>query len=58
MTKGTPSKGRHSKGKTHIICRRCGEHTYHKSKKVCSSCGFGKTSKTRKYNWNKKNSKD
>ncbi|MBW3014841.1 50S ribosomal protein L37e [Candidatus Woesearchaeota archaeon] len=53
--KGTYSKGRHSKGKTHIRCRRCGKHTYHVRKKVCSSCGYGDSSKMRKYNWNKKN---
>jgi len=53
MTKGTPSKGKMSRGKTHIVCRRCGKRTYHKSKKECSSCGYGKTSKMRNYNWSK-----
>ncbi len=51
MTKGTASKGKHSRGKSHIICRRCGEHSYHKKKKVCASCGFGKTPKMRSYSW-------
>jgi len=46
--KGTASKGKNSKGKTHIICRRCGEHTFHASRKICSSCGFGKTAKLKK----------
>ena len=54
MTKGTPSRGRHSKGKTHIICRRCGNHSYHVRKKECAKCGYGKSSKTRKYSWQKK----
>ncbi len=51
MGKGTAARGAMNKDKTHIICRRCGGHTYHASKKVCSSCGFGKTSKIRGYNW-------
>ena len=39
MTKGTPSR---RGGKiVHIICRRCGRHSYHRQKGVCSSCGFG-----------------
>jgi len=54
MGKGTPSMGKHSRGKTHIICRRCGKHTYHKSKKVCSSCGYGRSAKLRSYSWQKK----
>jgi len=54
MTKGTPSKGKKSKKKTHIRCRRCGLPTFHASKKRCSSCGFGSTSKKRKYSWQKK----
>ncbi|MDP2750031.1 MAG: 50S ribosomal protein L37e [Nanoarchaeota archaeon] len=53
MTKGTASQGKNSKGKSHIICRRCGKHAYHTRKKVCSSCGFGKSSKLRSYNWQK-----
>jgi len=54
MSKGTAAKGKKSKGKTHIHCRRCGKRTYHKARKVCSSCGFGKSSKLRSYNWQKK----
>jgi large subunit ribosomal protein L37e len=49
MTKGTPSKGKHSGKKTHIICRRCGKLTYHASHKVCSSCGYGNSAKRRKH---------
>ena len=48
MSKGTPSRGKHSGKKTHIKCRRCGETTYHKSKKVCSSCGYGNSTRIRK----------
>ena len=49
MAKGTPSKGKQSGKKTHIICRRCGKLTYHASHKVCSSCGYGKTAKMREH---------
>ncbi|MCD6547514.1 MAG: 50S ribosomal protein L37e [Nanoarchaeota archaeon] len=54
MTKGTPSMGKRSKGKSHIICRRCGKRSYHVTKKVCASCGYGKSSKLRNYSWAKK----
>ncbi|MBI5061221.1 MAG: 50S ribosomal protein L37e [Candidatus Aenigmarchaeota archaeon] len=39
MSKGTPSFGKHNK-KTHIRCRRCGRHSYHKQKRSCSACGY------------------
>ncbi|MFA5406562.1 MAG: 50S ribosomal protein L37e [Candidatus Nanoarchaeia archaeon] len=54
MTKGTPSKGKKSKGKSHIMCRRCGKPSFHASHNVCASCGYGKTSKIRSYAWAKK----
>ena len=55
--KGTAAHGK--KGKIlHIACRRCGSKSYHKKTGECSSCGFGKSSKLRKYNWNKKNEKN
>jgi len=54
MAKGTASMGKKSGKKTHIICRRCGRHTYHKRKKKCASCGYGKTSKVRTYKWQTK----
>ncbi|MBW2971265.1 50S ribosomal protein L37e [Candidatus Woesearchaeota archaeon] len=54
MVKGTPSKGKLSRSKTHIVCRRCGKRTYHKTRKICASCGYGKTAKLRNYNWSKK----
>ncbi|MEA3378949.1 MAG: 50S ribosomal protein L37e [Nanoarchaeota archaeon] len=49
------AKGKKSGKRDHIRCRRCGKTSYHKSKGVCSSCGYGKSSKLRKFNWNKKN---
>ncbi|MBI4983443.1 50S ribosomal protein L37e [Candidatus Woesearchaeota archaeon] len=57
MTKGTPSMGKKSGKKTHIRCRRCGNHSYHIRKKRCASCGYGAGPKLRKYKWNKKNAK-
>lgn len=48
---GTGSKGFHSRGKNHIMCRRCGRHSYHASSGICSSCGYGKSSKLRKFAW-------
>ncbi len=43
--KGTTSFGRRNRGKTHVVCRRCGRHSYNIRKKFCSSCGYGKTQK-------------
>lgn len=54
MVKGTPSQGKKGKAKLHIRCRRCGRASYHKKKRVCSHCGYGKSTKLRRYNWNKK----
>ncbi|MFH1971892.1 MAG: 50S ribosomal protein L37e [archaeon] len=53
MTKGTASMGKKSGKDVHIRCRRCGKPSYHKINRICSSCGYGKTSKLRKYNWQK-----
>jgi large subunit ribosomal protein L37e len=51
MTKGTPSR---RGGKiVHVICRRCGKHSYHRQKRVCASCGFGDTARRRGYDWAK-----
>lgn len=47
--KGTPSMGKRSGKKSHIYCRRCGQHSYHVRKKTCSSCGFGNSAKLRKF---------
>ncbi len=54
MVKGTPSLGKRGKAKLHFRCRRCGNASFHKKKGVCSYCGYGKTSKIRKYSWQKK----
>jgi len=54
MTKGTHSMGKKSGKKTHIRCRRCGKHSYHIREKRCSYCGYGKSSRLRKYAWQKK----
>ncbi|MGM5483929.1 MAG: 50S ribosomal protein L37e [Nanobdellota archaeon] len=54
MGTGTASLGRKNKGTNHIMCRRCGNRSFHKSAKVCSNCGFGKSSKIKKFKWNKK----
>lgn len=48
--------GMKSGKKSHIICRRCGGHSYHARKKVCSSCGYGNSAKRRKYSWQSKTS--
>ncbi len=47
--------GKKSGKTTHLRCRRCGEHTFHKKKKRCASCGYGDSSKTRTYSWKKDN---
>ncbi|HDS58943.1 MAG TPA: 50S ribosomal protein L37e [Thermoplasmatales archaeon] len=49
MTKGTPSKS--GGGKTHIVCRRCGNRAFNVHDKVCASCGFGKSKRLREYSW-------
>lgn len=54
MGTGTPSFGRKSGKKTHIMCRRCGFRSYHASKKRCAKCGFGVSARIRKYNWSNK----
>jgi len=50
MPKGTPSFGKKQK-KTHVLCRRCGRHSFHVNKKQCSACGFGISKKIRKFSW-------
>jgi large subunit ribosomal protein L37e len=55
MTKGTASMGKKSGKRRYITrCRRCGKNSYGVRKKTCSSCGYGKSSKMRKYSWQKK----
>ncbi|MCJ2520782.1 MAG: 50S ribosomal protein L37e [Candidatus Thermoplasmatota archaeon] len=53
MSKGTPSMGKRSKGKSHIICRRCGRHSFSISRGRCSHCGYSASSKLRNYGWAK-----
>ena len=52
MSKGTAAQGKRQK-QTHLICRKCGRHSYHMRKKRCASCGFGVSAKNREYNWSK-----
>jgi large subunit ribosomal protein L37e len=54
MAKGTPSMGKKSGKKTHIPCRRCGNHSYHARKKRCASCGYGVSASKRSFSWQKK----
>lgn len=53
MSKGTPSMGKRSKGKSHIVCRRCGRHSFSISNHSCSHCGYLASEKMRRYNWAK-----
>ncbi len=51
MGKGTPAQ---RGGKiVHIICRRCGKHSYHRQHRACASCGFGVSARRRGYHWAK-----
>lgn len=43
--------GQHTKGKSHIYCRRCGKHAYHKIRNICAKCGYGKSTRMRSYSW-------
>eukprot|EP01133_Synstelium_polycarpum_P002536 gene2536-2905_t len=52
MTKGTYSFGRRHT-KSHTLCRRCGNRSYHIQKHTCSGCGYP-AAKTRSYNWSVK----
>lgn len=54
MVKGTTSMGQHSRGKTHIICRRCGRRSYNVAKGYCAACGFGRSKRIRRYRWQNK----
>lgn len=54
MVKGTPSMGKKSKGKLHIMCRRCGERSFHMKTGVCSACGYGKSSKMKSNNFTRR----
>ena len=54
MAKGTPTMGKRSTGKLHIMCRRCGQRSFHMKKSVCSSCGYGKFARMRTYSYVRK----
>ncbi|CEP20147.1 hypothetical protein [Parasitella parasitica] len=52
LSKGTSSFGkRHTK--THTLCRRCGNRSFHKQKKTCAQCGYP-AAKIRSFNWSEK----
>lgn len=42
MSKGTPSRGKRGKVKTHVVCKRCGSKSFNHRKEICSSCGYGR----------------
>ncbi len=49
QTKGTTSfGGKHNK--THVLCRRCGKHSYHLQKARCAGCGYP-APKIRSFAW-------
>ena len=50
MVKGTPSFGKRNK-RSHVLCRRCGQRSYHVRDKECAACGYGKSSRIRKFGW-------
>lgn len=52
ITEGTPSLGK-KHVKTHSLCKRCGQRSFHNQKKTCASCGYP-AAKMRKYNWGAK----
>ncbi|SAL95711.1 hypothetical protein [Absidia glauca] len=39
--------------KSHTLCRRCGDRSYHKQKKTCAQCGYP-AAKIRSFNWSEK----
>ncbi|KAF8269688.1 ribosomal protein L37e-domain-containing protein [Lactarius quietus] len=45
-----PSK-RHTK--SHTLCRRCGNRSFHKQHKSCAQCGYPRA-KLRSYEWGQK----
>ena len=53
MVKGTTARGKHTSQRTHMICRRCGNRSYHKRKGKCSYCGFP-SPKIRRFAWQRK----
>ncbi|KAL7751421.1 60S ribosomal protein L37B [Sorochytrium milnesiophthora] len=39
--------------KSHTLCRRCGQRSFHNQKKTCAQCGYP-AAKLRSYNWSVK----
>ncbi len=54
MGKGTASFGKHGRGKSHIVCRRCGRRSFNVAKGYCAACGFGRSRRMRRYSWQNK----
>jgi large subunit ribosomal protein L37e len=46
--------GKHSRGYTHIRCRRCGRNSFNVAKGYCAACGFGRSRRIRRYSWQSK----
>jgi len=54
LGKGTASFGKHGRGKSHIVCRRCGRRSFNVAKGYCAACGFGRSRRMRRYSWQNK----
>ncbi|MFC1507155.1 50S ribosomal protein L37e [Thermoproteota archaeon] len=54
MGKGTPSLGLKGRSKSHIVCRRCGRHSYSLSNRRCGACGYNSSKRIRRYSWQNK----
>ena len=54
MGTGTATQGKHSGKGSHVMCRRCGNHSYKRKTGVCASCGYGASAKKRTFSWLKK----
>ncbi|CAM6053253.1 unnamed protein product [Sphagnum tenellum] len=52
MGKGTGSFGKR-RNKSHTLCRRCGQCSFHIQKSRCSACAYPAT-RIRSYNWSAK----
>ena len=46
--------GLKGRGKTHIVCRRCGRRSFNVAKGYCAACGFGRSKRIRRYSWQNK----
>jgi large subunit ribosomal protein L37e len=52
MTKGTQAFGK-KHNKSHSLCRRCGQRSFHNQKKTCAQCGYP-AAKMRSFEWGQK----